>query len=453
MNSSLSRIALRLHEKLTGRRILMRLEELNRTQWLSRDELLALQQAKLQRVVEYAYRYVPYYRRAFEAIGFQPADLRRDPACLAHLPVLSKAIIRDNWHDMLTTEPERRRTLSKLSTSGSTGHPLVFMRDSDFRDYVTAECQRHISWAGWQLGTVQAFIWGAGLNPTLARSARTRMIDLVWNRFQTDAFNLTDKSMADFAEQVLRRKPRILFCYATSLHRFAQFVRSSSYPEMTFDGIFSSAEMLLPAVRTYIEETFHSRMFNHYGSNELGGVAGECKAHTGLHISVEGHYVEILRDERQAQPGETGDIIVTNLNNLGMPFIRYRVGDAGAWYSDHNCPCGRAAPMLNAIEGRIVDSFKTRDGRTVWAGFAGAAFRCLADPSIKQFQVVQKSLDNMLVRLVPAGSIPQAVLDEITQTIQLTFGDNVTVHFELLDNIPPLPSGKHRYAVSELNGS
>jgi phenylacetate-CoA ligase len=158
MNSSLSRVALRLHEKLTGRRILVRLEELNRTQWLSRDELLAMQQTKLQRVVDYAYRYVPYYRRTFDAIGFQPADLRRDPACLAHLPTLSKAIIRDNWQDMLTTEPERRRQLSKLRTSGSTGEPLVFMQDRDFRDYVTAECQRHLGWAGWQLGELQAFM-------------------------------------------------------------------------------------------------------------------------------------------------------------------------------------------------------------------------------------------------------------------------------------------------------
>jgi hypothetical protein len=59
----------------------------------------------------------------------------------------------------------------------------------------------------------------------------------------------------------------------------------------------------------------------------------------------------------------------------------------------------------------------------------------------------------MVVRLVPDGEIPQPVLDEITQTIQATFGENVVVDFVFLDDITPLPSGKHQYAVSELNKS
>jgi len=96
-------------------------------------------------------------------------------------------------------------------------------------------------------------------------------------------------------------------------------------------------------------------------------------------------------------------------------------------------------------------AFQTRDGRTVWAAFTGVGFRCLAHPTIKQFQVIQKSLDKMVVRLVPDGVVPQSVLDEITQTVQATFGNNVVVDFEFLDEISPLTSGKHQYAISELN--
>ena len=86
MNSTLSRTALKLHERLTGRHILARLEELNRTQWLTRDELLALQRDKLVSLVEYANRYVPYYQRVFKEVGFQPDDLRQDLAHLCKLP-------------------------------------------------------------------------------------------------------------------------------------------------------------------------------------------------------------------------------------------------------------------------------------------------------------------------------------------------------------------------------
>jgi phenylacetate-CoA ligase len=282
------------------------------------------------------------------------------------------------------------------------------------------------------------------------QSLRTRLIDWEWNRFVTNAFLLTDQSLADFAEQVRRRRPRTLYGYASSLYRFAQHIRQSSYQNITFDGVISSAEVLLPAVRQFIEETFQCKMFNRYGTKELGGVACECEAHTGLHISAENNFVEILCDGHPAEPGETGSIIVTNLSNWGMPFIRYSIEDEGAWYGDGACPCGRAAPMLKAVEGRVVDTFKTSDGHTAWAGFAGAGYSCLAHPAVKQFQIVQKSLDRMVVRLVKDGEIPQANLDELVRTIHIAFGDNVLVEFEFPDEIPVLSSGKHRYAVSEI---
>jgi hypothetical protein len=57
----------------------------------------------------------------------------------------------------------------------------------------------------------------------------------------------------------------------------------------------------------------------------------------------------------------------------------------------------------------------------------------------------------MIVRLAPNGEIPPSTLDEIEQTLQGLFGDNVEVEFEFLDEIPVLPSEKHRYAISELN--
>lgn len=451
MSQFLRKTALKLHEFATGRRVLARLEELNRTQWLDREALLALQHQKLQRVVEYAYQYIPYYRRLFDQIGFHPDELRHDPAALGKIPLLTKSKICENFENLLTTEPIRRRELSKVTTSGSTGHPLLFMQDYDYRDCVTADIQRHLGGAGWELGQPHAYIWGANFEVSSQESLRTQVIDWVWNRFTTNAFVLTEASMAAFAKRVQRRHPRLLFGYASSLHRFAQFVQQNPvYGDITFEGIFSSAEVLLPIVRQYLEDTFQCKVFNRYGSKELGGIACECTAHSGLHISAENNYVEILHDGEPAFPGQVGDIVVTNLNNLGMPFIRYCTEDAGSWWADVVCSCGRAAPRLQSLDGRLVDGFKTADGRTAWAGFAGAGYSGLAHPAVKQFQIVQKSLDLMVVRLVKAGEVPQTVLDGLTQTVKTAFGDNVEVQFDFPAEIPVLPSGKHQYAVSEL---
>jgi phenylacetate-CoA ligase len=277
------------------------------------------------------------------------------------------------------------------------------------------------------------------------------LIDLVWNRIQINAFTMTEQAMEDFAEQIRRQKPRILFGYASSLQRFAEFVQNSRYQGITFDGVFTGAELLLPAVRDYLKATFQCQVFNHYGTNELGGMACECEAHSGLHISVENSYVEILNNGCPTRPGEVGDLIITNLNNLGMPFIRYSIGDGGAWYTGDPCPCGRALPRLSSIDGRKADAFRTRDGRSIWTGFTGAAFRCLAHPAIRQFQVVQKSLDHIIVRLVKVEELPPDILGEITKTMQAAFGTGIAVSFEFPNEIPALPSGKHQYAISEIS--
>ncbi len=451
ISAFIRRQAIKAYQHFTGRRILDRLDELNRTQWLNRDELLALQREKLHRLLVYADRYVPYYRRIFQQVGFSPDDILTDIASLGKLPILFKATIRENFDDLLTTESVRRARMSRLTTGGSTGHPLVFMQDTDFRDYVTADILRHLGWAGWQFGQLHAYIWGANFEVETAQALRTRLMDWALNRFLTNAYVLSEESMAAFAVRVRRQRPRILFGYASSLYRFAQFVRERDYHDITFDGIFSSAEVLYPPQRQFIEETFRCRMFNRYGTRDLGGVACECEAHVGLHASIENNYIEIVRDletREPALPGETGHIIVTNLNNHGMPFIRYSIGDMGAWSVRDHCPCGRGLPLMEIVQGRRVDMFKTRDGRAVWGGFASPMFGM---EGVKQFQVVQKSLDLVVARIVKEGRLDPARLDEIARTIKTALGNDVEVRFEFPEEIPVLDSGKYRYAICELD--
>jgi len=440
-----------LYQMASGRRFLTRLDELDQTQWLSREELLALQRRKLHRLLTYACQHVPYYRRLFDQVGFRPDDILADPGSLEKLPVLTKAIIRENFDEMLTTEDRRRARLSRLTTGGSTGHPLIFMQDSNFRDYVTADIHRHLGWAGWKLGQIHAYIWGAHFEVEAAEAIRTKLMNWALNRFVTNAYVLSEESMGAFAAQVRRHRPRILFGYPSSLYRFAEFVREQSLDDIQFDAIFSSAEVLYPVQRQFIEDVFDGKMFNRYGTRELGGICCECGAHTALHASIDNVYIEILRDlggREPAQPGETGHIVVTNLNNYGMPFIRYSIEDMGAWSTMDRCPCGRQLPLMDLVQGRRIDMFKTRDGRTVWGGFASPMFGM---EGVKQFQLVQKSLDRVVARIVKDGELDEARLAEIERTVHTALGDHVRVDFEFPDEIPVLDSGKYRYAISELN--
>jgi hypothetical protein len=134
MGKALPHWGMQLYQTMTGRRIIQAFDELLITQWLSRDELYALQRQKLQNLVTYADQYVPYYQRLFKEIDFEPADLKKDPDCFRQIPVVSKSCIRDKAKAFITTDPVRRRTLQTNSTSGSTGHPLIFWEGHCHRD-------------------------------------------------------------------------------------------------------------------------------------------------------------------------------------------------------------------------------------------------------------------------------------------------------------------------------
>lgn len=447
MSSFPRRQAIRLYDLATGRQFLKRLDELNKTQWLSREELLALQHDKLHRLLVNAYEHVPYYHRLFDQVEFHPNDVLTDLNSLQKIPLLNKPIVRKNFDDLCTTDLQRRATMSSLTTGGSTGQPLVFMQDSNFRDHVTADLHRHLGWAGWQLGVVHAYIWGASFEVKSSQAFRTRMMDWVLNRFVTNAYVLSEESMEAFVAQVRRRRPRIIFCYPSSLHHFAQFVQTRGYDDIKFDWMFSSAEVLYPAQRQSIEVALGGQMLNRYATRELACIGCECPAHTGLHVSLENVYVEILQDGKPASAGETGDIVVTNLNNYGMPFIRYSVGDVGAWSKNDHCACERALPLMELVQGRRVDMFKTRDGRAVWGGFASPLFGM---KGVERFQLVQKSLDLVIARIVKESELDPDRLDTIKRTVKTALGENVEVKFEFPDEIPVLDSGKYRYAISEI---
>ena len=58
--------------------------------------------------------------------------------------------------------------------------------------------------------------------------------------------------------------------------------------------------------------------------------------------------------------GETGEVLLTPLDQWAMPLLRYQVGDVGS-ASDGDCPCGRGLPLMQAIQGRVQDLIVTRD--------------------------------------------------------------------------------------------
>lgn len=440
-------LTIKAYETVTSRHFLPRLAELNRSQWFSREDVLALQRKKLHRLLKHAYASVPYYRRLFDQVGFKPDDILTNPSAYQKVPTISKAVINQNFQELVTTDPAHQKKMWRNSTGGSTGHPLIFMQDGNFRDYVTADIHRHIGWTGWKFGECHCYIWGADYEVATQQQLRTRLMDWALNRFVTNAFTLNEASMLAFTEEIQRHRPKVLFGYASALERFADFVTEQGLPPMTFLGMLSSAEVLYPHQREKIERTFGCKILNRYGTRELGGVACECPEQMGLHISAEDVYIEILRDELPVPIGQEGDIVVTVLNNYAMPFLRYHIGDIGQ-LSSATCRCGRGLPLMEVVQGRATDMFKTRHGQSVHGEYFTHLFYGINE--VEQFQVIQKDYDHILVSIVPKTPLLPERLAFLERAMKHVMHPEVTIEFQFVDHIPLKSSGKYRFTISEV---
>jgi phenylacetate-CoA ligase len=213
----------------------------------------------------------------------------------------------------------------------------------------------------------------------------------------------------------------------------------------------SSAQTLPASSRALIEEAFGCKVFDKYGSREFSGIAYECEAHQGHHIVAEGYLVEILRDGKPAAPGEIGEVVITDLNNYCMPFVRYRIGDlAEAMDPDAVCSCGRGSARIGAIQGRVQSIIQGTDGRYLPGAFFDHYLKEYGY-AIKRFQVIQDERDAMTFRVVKGGRFSETVLDQVLDTFRQFLGERMRIDVEFVDEIALGRTGKHLTSVSRLN--
>lgn len=447
MTSVRQRIARSLYT-VTRPGTLKSLDELRQLQWLDEDEQISLQRKRLHQLLEYANTHVPYYRDLFQEIGFHPLDFATDPTCFRELPLLTKDIVRQNFERLITTDPSRQNIIFKAKTGGTTGEPMRFMQDRIYDDYRAAHIFHQMEWSGWQLGQPQGWLWGHVLAGTGSEegSAVGKLKDWIVGRFRSNAFHLTPESMEQFASQLERHPQTVVWSYVSTMYRFAQFVQERDC-HINLHAIYTAAEPLYDYQRQFIEDTFDCRVFNSYSSVEIGHIACECDRHNGLHIMTRNCVLEVLRDGQPVPDGEEGEFVLTNLTNWSFPFIRYKIEDGGR-KCVQPCTCGRGLPMLEIVEGRVIDFFQTRDRGRMWGAFVVPMVPTLG--KIKQYQIVQKSLDQLVFRIVSDGPIDELKFKEIQKACKIALGDNVEAHIEYVDSLPITPTGKHRYVISEV---
>jgi phenylacetate-CoA ligase len=167
-------------------------------------------------------------------------------------------------------------------------------------------------------------------------------------------------------------------------------------------------------------------------------------------VVAEGFIVEVLRDGKPVAPGELGEIVITDLNNTCLPFLRYRLGDLGvAVDPNFACPCGRGLPLVGNIEGRVQSIIQGTHGQFLPGTFF-AHYLKEFDHAFQKFQVVQERPNAITFNVVKGGRYSDDVLDEVLATFRKHLGDDMLIDVQFVDNIEMVRTGKRLASVSRL---
>lgn len=420
------------------------LRELERTQWLSEDELQALQLTRIQQLVEHAYEHVPFYRERYQRAGIHPQDIKSLKDFEA-LPFLTREDVKNNL-EALVADNFPRHKLDRSETGGSTGEPIQFLLQRSFWWQNAAILFRLREWHGVREGEKIAWFWGAREDMP-EWSWRRRLRSQIMQERYLNAFTMTEDKMRDFANMLVRWQPKMLKGYPSALALFARHVKEWGITGIRPHYIETTSEKLSVPQRELLEEVFAPRVVaDQYSSREMGVMACPCEMGS-LHVCAEMRHLEIVADGKVVQPGHMGEVVATSLNQFAMPFIRYKKGDM-AIYEPGHCPCGRKLPRLKEIVGRTNDFLVSTDGQFVHSLALAYVFR--TKPEVVRYQVHQRDREHLDVRLVCHQPVDSAWLDNARAEIRANFGQATQVSIQLVDEIELTPAGKHRHIVSEV---
>ena len=402
-----------------------RVVDLEMSQWWSYVKLLRFQNQRLRKIVNHAYKHIPGYHAKFVQANVKPADIQTVDD-LYKLPITTREEIQDN-HSFVN----QNLVTGTLYTGGSTGTTLRYFES---RESGIVRWQTHLRgwrWAGYKYGSKRLAVISSAQGIVEAANARNLVGDL------------REKNIQINVARLLEFKPQHLRGYVSSIYIMAKYCLDH---EIQIDFIESAnviSENLYDFQREIIEKAFCCKVFEEYCCNDGGASAWECGAHNGLHYVMERAIIEEVG----------GEMIVTDLWNKAMPFIRYRNGDA-VKFLDKKCRCGRALPLIS-VQGRTNDILLTPNG-PISPGFlihhgSGQVgidkrkgdFRS----GIRCVQYIQDSGYRLKVNLVKNKWCSSKEIEEFLTTLD-EIAPGMHIDLQVVDELMTTEKGKRQFIVN-----
>lgn len=429
---------------LKGERVLKYLSQYEKFQYLSRDVIEARQFKYFKLLLKYAVEKSPYYKKIFKENDINLNEIK-SLEHINYLPYLTKELLVDYRQEIETVK--KGIFISRKTTGGSTGQAVTLLKNPDALARERAATARSYEWAGVGIGDAQARFWGTPLYQK--DRVKSKIVDFIANRRRYSAFAFDNETMQKYYRDISIFCPKYLYGYASFIKDFSLFVLNSGLRlPSSVKAVITTSEVLTQYMREIIESSLGVRVFNEYGCGEVGSIAHECEFGS-LHVMEENLIVEV---DNKGRTDGVGEIVVTDLFNYATPLIRYRIGDF-ATIKKERCECGRELISFENIHGRAYDCIVSPNGKVFHPELIMYIFEDIKDRlgGIKQFQVIQKSLDKILIKLVLSGSFTEEMKELIKNQLIEKIESEIDINFEFVDSISREKSGKIRLVKSEIN--
>jgi phenylacetate-CoA ligase len=432
--------------------------EMERTQWLSHEQIECRQLAQVRELLAHCLAFVPYYREVFGEAGIVPSavwtmdDFRR-------LPLLERRTLQERQADFEARHlPPGMVRIGQVTTSGSSGVPVTVGRTDVVHLWWLACGLRDWHWGGFDPRRRLALIRRSGATGAELDKALQGVVQPSWHPDLAALVEMGPAWALDIQQDPRRQlqwlrqvQPEYLLSYASNLEFLAGLLRQDGRKLPSLRAVQSLAETLDEPVRRQIEEAFGVPVKDLYSCNEAGYLASPCPEGHGLHVHAENVLLEVLDEAGQpCRPGETGRVVLTTLHNFLTPLIRYDILDETTLGAER-CPCGRGLPLLLRVGGKRLPLLLLPDGRRKAPSPLIAAVRRLG--AVLQFQIVQKAPDHVVVRLAVAAGWTAEQEERVRQLVREHFEAPVRVDLEVRDRLNLTAGGKLGVVISEIGNS
>jgi phenylacetate-CoA ligase len=399
------------------------------------EEWLAVNRGLRDAMASYAAHRSPYYR-----------EVIRPGALFEEIPILTKEIVRTR-HDDLLAEGVHRDRWAPDRTSGSSGRPVAFIRDTAQGPLENLSGRRFLQWLNGippQATTVWVAARPAGDPNPPPRGPRR----LLGRQSDPDVhavriFGFTPKHVRREVARWNRFRQWFLYGHASALAWVADQVASQRLPLPNPPVcVVTTSDTLTPDAAHRIGGSLGVPVHSWYGSAELNGfVGGTLPGSRRYVVNPLLVWCEVLADSGQpAVPGETGRLVLTDLNNLVMPFIRYDTGDLAAASSQ---TIG-GFPVLEDLLGRQSEALRLPSGKVLSGATVGAALFVIRDfvEDVRAYQCARVGGNELELRVVWARPPSWEREIAMAETVRSVADPDTAVTVRAVEELERLPSGK-----------